>query len=64
MSRGSQVAATSVHAPFERSVDCFLAAVADGAPVLCRPADAARTLAVAIAAEDALRTGRTTAVPA
>ena len=63
VSRGSPVAATSVHAPFQRSVDCFLAAVANGAPVLCAPDDAARTLAVAIAAEDALRTSRITNVP-
>jgi predicted dehydrogenase len=63
VNRGEQVAATSVHDPFQRSVDCFLAAVTAGAPVLCTPGDAARTLAVAIAAEDALRTGRTTNVP-
>jgi len=31
--------------------------------VLCTPADAARTLAVAVAAEEALRSGRTVPVP-
>jgi len=64
VSRGSPVAATSGHAPFERSVDRFIAAARQGAPaqVLCTPADAARTLAVAVAAEEALRTGRTTSV--
>ena len=65
VSRGSPVAATSAHAPFARSVDRFIAAVRDGTPgqVLCTPADAARTLAVAVAAEEALRTGRITSVP-
>lgn len=65
VSHGSPVAATSSHVPFERSVGCFIAAVREGAPgqVLCTPGDAARTLAVAVAAEEALRTGRTTDVP-
>lgn len=64
VSRGSPVAATSVHAPFERSVDRFIAAAREGAreQVLCTPGDAARTLAVAVAAEEALRTGRTATV--
>ncbi len=64
VSRGSLVAATSSRSPFERSVDCFIAAAREGAPgqVLCTPADAARTLAVAAAAEEALRTGRITSV--
>ncbi len=64
VSRGSRVAAASSHVPFERSVDLFLAAAREGAPgrVLCTPGDAARTLAVAVAAEEALRTGRTTGV--
>lgn len=64
VSRGSPVAATSAHAPFVRSVDRFIAAVRDGTPgqVLCAPADAARTLAVAVAAEEALRSGRITNV--
>lgn len=65
VSRGSSVAATSRHAPFGRSIDQFVAAVRAGAPahVLCTPADAARTLAVALAAEEALRTRRSTSVP-
>lgn len=64
MSRGSLVTATSSHAPFYRSVDCFIAAAREGAAgqVLCTPGDAARTLAVAAAAEEALATGRTTSV--
>ncbi len=64
VSRGSLVAAASVHAPFRHSVDRFIAAAREGAPglVLCTPGDAARTLAVAVAAEEALRTGRTTSV--
>jgi predicted dehydrogenase len=42
----------------------FLGAVRAGRPemVVCRPEDAARTLAVAVAAEEALRTGRTVPV--
>lgn len=65
VSRGSSVAATSSHVPFQRSVDRFIAAAVQGAPtqVLCTPSDAARTLAVAVAAEEALRTGQTTSVP-
>ena len=65
VSRGSAVAATSAHAPFRHSIDRFIAAARESAPwqVLCTPGDATRTLAVAIAAEDALRSGRTTSVP-
>jgi myo-inositol 2-dehydrogenase/D-chiro-inositol 1-dehydrogenase len=61
---GSPVGATSDGTPFERSVDRFLAAVRAGDPghVFCTPADAARTLAVASAAEQALRTGATVRV--
>jgi len=61
---GSPVAAESRGAPFEGSVDRFLAAVRAGDPggVYCPPADAARTLAVAAAAEEALRSGATVAV--
>jgi len=46
--------------PFERSVRRFLDAVRDHDPaaVACTPPDAAATLAVAIAAEQALRTSR------
>ncbi len=65
ISGGSPVAATSTARPFERSVDRFLASVKASAPerVFCTPADAARTLAVALAAEEALRIGRVTPVP-
>lgn len=64
VSRGSPVAATSRNDPFERSVDRFIYAARQGSPaqVLCTPDDAARTLAVAVAAEEALRTGRITSV--
>jgi hypothetical protein len=46
-------------------VDRFVAAAKAGDPdlVFCTPADAARTLAVAAAAEEALRSGRTVPVP-
>ena len=65
VSGGVPVAAVSQSRPFERSADRFLAAVQAGDPgqVLCTPADAARTLAVAVAAEEALRSGRTVPVP-
>ena len=61
---GAPVAAASHGSPFARSVDSFLAAVRarDPGKVLVAPADAARTLAVALAAEEALRTGRTVRV--
>jgi myo-inositol 2-dehydrogenase/D-chiro-inositol 1-dehydrogenase len=64
-SDGEQVAAISRASPFERSVDRFIAAVRAGQPqlVFCAPADATRTLAVACAAEDALVSGQTVAVP-
>jgi hypothetical protein len=48
-------------------VGCVMgSAVRADAPeqVLCTPADAARTLAVALAAEQALATGQTVPVPA
>lgn len=66
VSGGSAVTGVSLSQPFERSVDRFIAAVRAGDPegVLCTPADAARTLAVAVAAEEALATGRTVPVPA
>jgi myo-inositol 2-dehydrogenase / D-chiro-inositol 1-dehydrogenase len=65
-SRGAPVAAQGRGRPFERSVDHFIAAVKARDPhrVFCTPADAARTLAVAVAAEEALLTGRTVPVPA
>ena len=66
VSSGSPVTGVSQSGPFERSVGSFIAAVRAGDPelVLCTPADAARTLAVAVAAEEALATGRTVPVPA
>jgi predicted dehydrogenase len=66
ISGGSPVTGVSQSQPFERSADRFIAAVRAGDPelVLCPPADAARTLAVAVAAEQALATGRTVPVPA
>ena len=62
---GSPVAAVSRGNPFEGSVDRFLAAAKAGDPsrVFCSPADAARTLAVAVAAEEALRTRSAVPVP-
>jgi myo-inositol 2-dehydrogenase / D-chiro-inositol 1-dehydrogenase len=62
---GQPVAAVAAGPPFERSVDSFVAAARSGDPagVLCSPADAARTLAVAAAAEQALATGQLTPVP-
>ena len=61
---GAPVAAISRSIPFDRSVERFLAAVrsADPGLVFCPPADAARTLAVAAAAEEALASGGTVAV--
>jgi len=52
--------------PFGRSVHRFLDAVRDRDPggVACGPADAAATLAVAVAAEEALRTARAVPVEA
>jgi myo-inositol 2-dehydrogenase/D-chiro-inositol 1-dehydrogenase len=57
---GQPVQATGLVLPFERSIDRFVAAVRAGDPdlVFCTPADAARTLAVAAAAEESLTTGR------
>jgi len=62
---GSRVDAVARGKPFEGSVDRFLAAAKAGDPtgVFCTPQDAARTLAVAIAAEEALRSGATVRVP-
>jgi len=65
VSDGAPVAASSRASPFERSVDRFIAAARSGQPgaVFCTPLDAIRTLAVAAAAEDALVSGQTVAVP-
>lgn len=63
VSRGQPVSRRADTHPFGRSVRRFLDAVGshDPAAVACTPADAAATLAVAAAAEEALRTSR--AVP-
>jgi myo-inositol 2-dehydrogenase / D-chiro-inositol 1-dehydrogenase len=62
---GSRVEAVAPGKPFESSIDRFLAAAKAGDPtgVFCAPDDAARTLAVAVAAEEALRGGTTVRVP-
>ena len=61
VSAGAQVDAQSVQHPFERSIGRFLEAARTGdrTAVFCTPADAARTLAVARACEEALATGAT-----
>jgi predicted dehydrogenase len=61
VSRGRKVEARSATHPFERSIDRFLEAVKSGdrARVVCTPADAAGTLAVALACERALASGET-----
>lgn len=66
VSRGQQVDLRAAAHPFGRSVRCFLDAVRDRDPdaVACPPADAAATLAVAVAAEEALRTSRAVPVEA
>ena len=63
VNRGQPVARRAASRPFERSVRRFLDAVGhhDPAAVACTPPDAAATLAVAVAAEQALHTSR--AVP-
>lgn len=66
VSRGQPVAAREAGRPLERSVRRFLDAVRDRDPaaVACGPADAAATLAVAAAAEQALRSSRAIPVEA
>ena len=61
VSGGTQVEARSAQHPFERSIGRFLEAAraGDRSAVFCTPADAARTLAVARACEEALATGAT-----
>jgi myo-inositol 2-dehydrogenase / D-chiro-inositol 1-dehydrogenase len=60
VSQGQSVTRRAASPPFERSVRRFLRAVSehDPAAVACTPPDAAATLAVATAAEQALRTSR------
>jgi len=66
VSRGQPVSLRAAAHPFVRSVRCFLEAVRSGDPgaVACAPGDAAATLAVAVAAEEALRTARAVPVEA
>ena len=58
-SRGEEIAAESTTHPFDRQVERFLEAVRRRDPelVFCRPADAAATLAVAVALEESLSSG-------
>jgi predicted dehydrogenase len=60
VSRGQPVTRRAASRPLERSVRRFLGAVGshDPAAVACTPPDAAATLAVAVAAEQALQTSR------
>jgi predicted dehydrogenase len=66
VSRGASVDVRAASHPFGRSVRRFLDAVRDRDPgaVACAPGDAAATLAVAVAAEEALRTARAVPVEA
>src|SRR2546421_8750281 len=66
MNRGQPVPRRAASHPFERSVRRFLDAAGDHDPaaVACTPPDAAATLAVADAAERALRTSRAVRVSA
>ncbi len=63
-SGGNQVTRTGTVHPHERSISRFLGAVRghDPSAVVCTPPDAAASLAVAIAAERALETGRAVTV--
>ena len=64
-SRGRQVHAKSHQHPLERSMARFLEAAREGnqKAVFCSPAEAAGTLAAAVACEEALVSGGTVAVP-
>ena len=66
VNRDQPVALRAASHPFERSVRRFLDAVGhhDPAAVACTPPDAAATLAVAVAAEQALQTSRSVQVGA
>jgi myo-inositol 2-dehydrogenase/D-chiro-inositol 1-dehydrogenase len=61
VSRGRDVEAGTQQHPLERSLARFLEAAREGdrSRVFCGPADAAATLAVVLACEEALRTGST-----
>jgi predicted dehydrogenase len=64
VSRGREIEARTEQHPIERSVARFVEAARDGDPsrVFCTPAEAAGTLAVVIACEEALQTGATVSV--
>lgn len=64
-SNGQPVEATSRQHPLERGASRFLSAAREGNQkgVFCSPADAAGTLAAAVACEEALLSGGTVAVP-
>jgi myo-inositol 2-dehydrogenase / D-chiro-inositol 1-dehydrogenase len=64
-SRGRQVEATMRQHPVERSIARFIEAArsSDKKAVFCSPSDAAGTLAVAVACEEALLSGGTVQVP-
>lgn len=64
-SRGREIDASTKQHPIERSVQRFIEAAreGDGSRVFCTPADAAGTLAVVIACEEALASGGTVSVP-
>jgi predicted dehydrogenase len=63
-SKGQPVEARSSEHPFDRTIARFLEAAQAGDPsrVFCTPADAAGTLAVAVACERALASGETVPV--
>ena len=64
-SRGREIDARTKQHPIERGVERFFEAARNGdkAGVFCTPVDAAGTLAVVIACEEALASGGTVAVP-
>jgi predicted dehydrogenase len=64
VSRGRAVEVASREHPFQRTVACFLTAAraGDKDAVFCSPADAAETLAVAVACEEALTSGGTVSI--
>jgi hypothetical protein len=66
VSRGREINAATKQHPIERSVKGFVEAArdGDGSRVFCTPAEAAGTLAVVIACEEALASGGTVSVPA
>jgi myo-inositol 2-dehydrogenase/D-chiro-inositol 1-dehydrogenase len=64
-SRGRRVESAAQQHPFQRTIGRFVEAVRAGDPeaVFCTPTDAAGTLAVVLACEDALTSGETVIVP-